>query len=228
MLPDWSKGKLKGLPFRIPMTWREPTDHTTDCYFCLVNTKGIGKDNRHKISYPNIPSAIPPTLHCDELPIPVFKGFLPSEGVGSDQEQETADETQEILSESGDPSHGTPQSLTPQQFSQPGLNDLVRDLGLSKNAAEVLASRLQEKNQLSHTSVILLKSEQAVVPFFTEENKFVYCHNISGLLQELGMSIYHPNDWQLFLDSSRHSLKCVLLHNGNVSAAAPIGHSVYL
>ena len=79
-------------PFGSLMTCREPTDHTTDCYFCLVNTKGIGKKNRHKISYPSIPSAIRPTLHSDELPIPVFKGFLPSEDVGSDQEQETADE----------------------------------------------------------------------------------------------------------------------------------------
>ena len=59
----------------------------------------------------------------------------------SDQEQEIVDETQEILSESGDPSYETPQSLTPQLFSQPELNDLVRDLGLCKNAAEVIASR---------------------------------------------------------------------------------------
>ena len=93
-----------------------------------------------------MPSAIRPTLHSDELSILVFKRVLRSEDVGSDQDQETADETQEILSESGDPSYETPQSLTPQQFSQPELNDLVRDLGLSKNAAEVLASRLQEKN----------------------------------------------------------------------------------
>ena len=104
------------------------------------------------------------------------------------------------------------------------------DLGLSKNPAEVLVSRLQEKNQLSHTTKVsyFRNREQAFVPFFTEENKFVYCHNISGLLQELGMPVYHPNDWRLFLDSSKHSLKCVLLHNGNVYAAVPIGHSVYL
>ena len=109
---------------------------------------------QYKISYPSIPSAIRPTLHSDELPIPVFKGFLPSDDVSSDQEQETADETQEMFSESGDPSYETPQSLTPQQFSQPELNELVRDLGLSKNAAEVLASRLQEKNQPSHTTKV--------------------------------------------------------------------------
>ncbi|XP_076367169.1 uncharacterized protein LOC143255416 [Tachypleus tridentatus] len=42
------------------------------------------------------------------------------------------------------------------------------------------------------------------------------------------MPEYHPNDWRLFLDCSKQSLKCVLLHNGNVYAAVPIGHSVYL
>ena len=93
MLRDQTKDKRKGLPFGIPITWQEPTDDTTDCYFCLVNTKGISKKNRHKISYPSIPSAIRRTLHSDGLPIPVFKGFLPFEDVGSDQEQETAEKT---------------------------------------------------------------------------------------------------------------------------------------
>ena len=211
------------------MTWREPTEHKIDCYFCLDNTKSIGKKNRHKISYPSIPSAIRPTLHSDELPIPVFKGFLPSEDVGSDQEQETADETQEILSIFGDPSYETPQSLNPQQFSQPESNDLVRDLDLSKNAAEVLASKLQEKNQLSHTTELsyFRNREQAFVPFFTEKNKFVYCHNISSLLQELGMPVYRPNNWRLFLDSFKDSLKCVILYNSNVCATVPIGHCVF-
>ena len=63
MLRDWTKGKRKGLPFEIPMTWREPTDYTIDCYFCLVNTKGTGKKKTHKISYPSIHSGIRPTLH---------------------------------------------------------------------------------------------------------------------------------------------------------------------
>ena len=113
MLCEWTKEKRKDLLFRIAMTWREPMDHTTDCYFCLVNTKRIGKKNRHKISFPSISSEIRPTLHSDELPIPVFKGFLPSEDVGSDEKQETVDETREVLSESGNPSCETPQSLTP-------------------------------------------------------------------------------------------------------------------
>ena len=39
---------------------------------------------------------------------------------------------------------------------------------------------------------------------------------------------YDPNEWRLFMDSSKKSLKCVLFHNGNFLGAIPIGHSVYL
>ena len=103
----------------------------------------------------------------------------------------------------------------------------MRNLGFSKNAAGVLASRLQEKNQLSHTTKVsyFQNQEQAFVPFFTDENKFVYYNNISGLHQELGMLVYHSNVWRLFLDSSKCSLKCFLLHNGNFYAAVLIEHS---
>jgi hypothetical protein len=36
------------------------------------------------------------------------------------------------------------------------------------------------------------------------------------------------NEWRLFIDSSKRSLKAVLLHNGNNYASLPIGHSVHL
>ena len=39
----------------------------------------------------------------------------------------------------------------PQEFNQFELNDLVRDLDLSKQAAQILASRLNEKHVL-HSS----------------------------------------------------------------------------
>ena len=77
MLRDWTKGKRKGLPFGVPRIWRELYDHVTDCYCCMVNTTGVGKKNRHKITYPNIPSAIWPVPPSEEVPVPVFKA-LPS------------------------------------------------------------------------------------------------------------------------------------------------------
>lgn len=39
---------------------------------------------------------------------------------------------------------------------------------------------------------------------------------------------YVPEDWRLFIDSSKRSLKAVLLHNGNKYASVPVGHSVHL
>ena len=88
MLWDWTKGKRKGLPFGIPIVWREPKEHLTNCYFCLVNTKGIGKKNRLNISCPNIPSAIRSVLHSDEFPPPVFNDFLSSEDEKTESEEE--------------------------------------------------------------------------------------------------------------------------------------------
>ena len=228
MLRDWTKGKRKGLPFGVPMVWREPTDHITNCYFCLVNTKGVGKRNRHKIIYPSIPSAIRPVPHSEELPPPVFNGFDSSEDEGSehDPEELKACELEQIVSESEDSTYETEQSSAPQQFSQPELNDLVRDLGLSKKAAEILASRLQEKNLLDSSAKVsyFRKREQIFVEFFSEDMKFVYCHDIVGLLSKLGFTSYSPTEWRLFIDSSKRSLKCVLLHNGNVYGAISIGH----
>ena len=90
-LRDWTKGKRKGLPFGVPMVWCEPKEHLTDCYFCLVNTKGIGKKNRQNFSYTNIPSAIRPVLHSDEFRPPVFNGFLSSEDEETGSKEERMD-----------------------------------------------------------------------------------------------------------------------------------------
>jgi len=58
------------------------------------------------------------------------------------------------------------------------------------------------------------------------ERDLVACTDIDGLMQTL--NIYHiPLDWRLFIDSSKLSLKAVLLRNGNTLPAIPVGHSVH-
>src|SRR6185436_10416008 len=52
------------------------------------------------------------------------------------------------------------------------------------------------------------------------------CNDVEGLLLTMGLPAYDSSEWRLFIDSSKSSLKCVLLHNGNVYASIPIGHSV--
>ena len=39
MIQNWTKGKQKGLPFDVPMVWREPKDYLNDCYFCILTQK---------------------------------------------------------------------------------------------------------------------------------------------------------------------------------------------
>ena len=74
--PTTLDGNRAALKFRIPMIWREPTNHCDDCYFCMTNLVGYNKKNRKNILYPSIPSATRPIPHSDENPVPVFKELL--------------------------------------------------------------------------------------------------------------------------------------------------------
>ena len=53
------------------MIWREQTDYVSNCYFCMTNVKGFRKKNKHRIEYPNIPSAMRPVSHGDGVEVPV-------------------------------------------------------------------------------------------------------------------------------------------------------------
>jgi len=44
-LRHWTKGKKKCLNFGIPMVWREPRNHDSDCYFCAIEVTGINRKN---------------------------------------------------------------------------------------------------------------------------------------------------------------------------------------
>lgn len=39
-LRNWLSGKLKCMPFTVPMKWREQSDHFNDCYFCKISPIG--------------------------------------------------------------------------------------------------------------------------------------------------------------------------------------------
>ncbi|KAI6651782.1 hypothetical protein LOD99_5029 [Oopsacas minuta] len=118
-------------------------------------------------------------------------------------------------------------SMVPQRFDQLELNDLISDLDLSKESSEVLASRLNDKNLLHPGTKITYyrNREQSLLPYFSNDNSLVWCNDVGGLLGEMGVQEYRPNEWRLLIDSSTRSLKCVLLHNGNKYASIPIGHS---
>ena len=224
-LRHWTKGRRSSLVFGIPMVWREPKNHTEDCYFCMTNLFGFNTKNKGNITYPDVRSAIRPVPHSEEIPVPVFKTL---DGHSSESSDDSCDEAQaEAVISSCD--EGLEPDRGPQTFNQAELNDLVRDLDLPKASAELLASRLNEKNLLSPgTKVTFFRMrEKDLVQYFSMEDDFVYCKDIPGLLAAMNCT-HDPAEWRFFIDSSKESLKCVLLHNGNQFASIPVGHSVVL
>ncbi|GBP31362.1 hypothetical protein EVAR_13482_1 [Eumeta japonica] len=115
----------------------------------------------------------------------------------------------------------------PELFNQTDLNDLIRDLGLPKSASEILASRLKERNLVTkETRISYYRTrERNLLKYFAEEDNFVFCKDIPGLMAAMRLKNYASNEWRLFIDSSKRSLKCVLLHNGNKLGSLPIAHS---
>jgi len=53
----------------------------------------------------------------------------------------------------------------------------------------------------------------------------VDCTDIDGLMETLIIN-HNPQDWRLFIYSSKISHKTVLLHNGKTLPSIPVGHSV--
>ena len=77
----------------------------------------------------------------------------------------------------------------PKPFSQGQLNVLARDLGLSEESSEILASCLDEHGILSSETKITFyrdRDDMLIPFFFIMEDSFVYCSNIQGLLSKMG------------------------------------------
>lgn len=220
-LTQWLNGKRKGLPFAVPMVWREPTNHVSDCYFCMTNIAGFSNKNKSKIVYPDCKSAIKPVPHDMEMPIPVPPSTSEITENDSSPEEEGNNDDEMYVDDS--------KEKEIKLINQERLNDLVRDLSLSKENAELLGSRLQQWNLLENGTKVSIfrKRHVALAVFFKEENGACFCTDVNGLMNQLGNE-HLPDEWRLFIDSSTASLKGVLLHNGNKKPSIPVAHIVGL
>ena len=222
-LRDWLNRRKTSMPFAIPMVWRESKNHIDDCYFCCVNVVGFSTKNKNTIVYPNLDSARRPIPHDDTLPIPV-PPFEEPECVDDTNPDQSSDHDDD-----DDDEYLPEKNAYPKRFNQQDLNDLIRDLSLPKDKAELLASRLKERNMLKDDVRVchFRIRNHNLKTYFVVDGPMVYCHDINGLFRELRQE-HIPSDWRLFIDSSQRSLKAVLLHNGNSKPSIPIAHSVHL
>ena len=179
-----------------------------------ISTYKKTKD-RKKIVYPSIPSSIAPVNHGPELPIPQPPKTHPISSTSS--EDDNADFEVDTQCSSKDPHFP----------NQNELDDLTRDLGLTKAKAEILSSRLKEWNLLAPLCRIFKPKKRHVTfaNFYAMSSNsdyplLCYCTDVQGCIA------YSASDWRLFIDSSKQSLKAILLHNGNVYPSISTAHSV--
>ena len=179
--------------------------------------------NAPAIVYPSIPSSIVPVSHSDQLPVPIpnrSKDLVSADESTTDEDNIKIDAY--VL-------NSNLEEKKPCYPNQKDLNDLIRDLGLTKSNAELLTSRLKQWNLLDVSVQITeqRKRHQSFCSFFTMQNAICFCNNVSELFYSIGIPCISC-EWRLFIDSSSKNLKAVLLHNGNKYPSLPLAHSVHL
>ncbi|XP_076822181.1 uncharacterized protein LOC143468715 [Clavelina lepadiformis] len=156
-----------------------------------LSTQGWNQNKKKSWHYANIDSALRPVAHCPEIPVPVFSS-LPDliSDVVEDEDGNSSNRSDT------DSSKSSQMQSKPKPFTQDQLNDLVRDLGLSNEASDVLASRLNDHNILDLATKITFyrDREEMLMQFFSQEDNFVYCNNIEGLLSSMGLFEYKPEE----------------------------------
>jgi len=173
----------------------------------------MNRKKKKRIDYPNIPSAIRPVPHGEDLPVPEPpKDYT----LNSEMEEEDKEKTGPH-EEPTDPDFQGPASESPHKLTQNELNDLVRDFELPKVKAKLLACEMKQWKCLDEGMKITLYRyrQKNLEEFFTMEGTLMACKAVDGLFKALNMN-HCSDEWRLFIDTSKVSLKAVLLHNGNV------------
>ena len=121
-LEECMRGDHYIIPFAIPRIWREQQNHVADYHFC--------------IQYADILSSIVPVPLSEELFI------LRPSAKNLESESENFDIEESYIG------HIDEEEKPPHFLNQQKLDDLIRDLGLTKSNVELLTSRLKERNLL--------------------------------------------------------------------------------
>lgn len=101
-------------------------------------------------------------------------------------------------------------------YNQKALHNLIKNLDLSREKAELLGSRVKQRNPLDPSVRIIVISN---FQHFSNNNKnnLCYCHDADSLMQQLCKSYSYQQDyWRFFIDSRKNTLKAVLVHNKNL------------
>lgn len=159
--------KQKTCKYSSPMLWNEPVNHPIDCYFCNTEVPfGMTKyRGASLVVYPNVNSVVKPVLaagvraqdtsdHEDDAEnefstepnddIEMGNADEPTSEVYTEEISVLNPPTSTVSSGSEFLPPNTAKKIKILHLTQPILNDIVRDLDLPKDKAELLASRFQD------------------------------------------------------------------------------------
>ena len=177
-LSQWLIGKRHVMPFAVPTVWRrETSNHAADCYFCMAPpvSGGITKKKKWTVVYPNIPSALRPVPYSGGISVPEPPKEFTVDSGDKDKGKLTSGSPEPPVSTEPHVSHGRSSAPQPHILILDELNDLVRDLELSKNKAELPGSRLKQWNLLEkNVRISFFRSRhQQLVP--SSERRMTLC-----------------------------------------------------
>jgi hypothetical protein len=148
----------------------------------MTNISGYCKKNKSKIVNPDCQSALKPVVHDTDYPVPI----PPSSVAMNNKESDTEDNANEagVMEYMYDPDSDIKK---PHLISQVELDDLVRDLSLSKEKSELLGSRVKEWNLLqSGATVSHFRNRHCkLAAYYAVEDGACFCHDVTGLMKEL-------------------------------------------
>ncbi len=213
-----------------PAKWNPSEDHLSgtpgsNCFFCSsVPPHG---NQIHAIQY--FEGSVQAPVPRENEPYPVRR--LPE--VPMDQDESASEEDEAMDDDINDPDW-TPEdgSILPYigPLDQNMLDYLIQMLQATKDGGQFIGSFLLNAGLLlPGTKIDQRHRNQKYAEFFavqglsyTEKQAdgtnvevvkdVAYCTDISGLLQTQGIA-HHPDQWRLYMDGSRKSFKCLLLHN---------------
>jgi hypothetical protein len=123
-------------------SWEETKRPLIPLFLCLTNETRITSKSKHTVKYPDLPSAMRPVPHSEQLSTPKPLENLAFSDDNSDSDKDHGQQDGEHF-DCVWTFEGSCSSIEPHLLTEDNINDLVRDFNLSKKQAELFGSRLK-------------------------------------------------------------------------------------